>query len=446
MEKRPYHIGKMLAEGKTKQVCEACTSEGVLASVGLDSLCFVVSKDDITAGDGKRHDVMEGKAVIATQTTVNIFELLKACGLPLAYEGPCGERAFIARECRMIPLEVIVRREAHGSYCRRLPHLKPHTRLPRLLVEFNLKTADKMWDGEQIPCDDPLIRWELPSAGDLGAMELFLPSGITYGAEPFKRLPWPSFCHEDDLDMMAATACRAFLILEKAWQVLGIRLVDYKVEFGHTTGGSLVLADVIDADSGRLVGPDGTYLDKQVYREGGTVEEVYRNYLKIQRMTERFPEPVSDLVLWKASPRDDLHLFREALHGLIPHAEPGSENIRVEEFACSAHKETPKALEKLRHYQQYHPNAVIIAYVGMSNGLGPVLAGNADLPVICVPKDAKQCPEDVWSSLRVPSNVPCSTVLSPANAVLHALQILARNNPALHMVLESRKAGYYEIG
>ena len=81
------------------------------------------------------------------------------------------------------------------------------------------------------------------------------------------------------------------------------------------------------------------------------------------------------------------------------------------------------------------PDSVLLAYVGMSNGAGPTLAANATVPVITVPASYKKFPEDVWSSLRMPSNVPVMTVLNPANAVLAALQILALRNPLIYATL-----------
>ena len=74
----------------------------------------------------------------------------------------------------------------------------------------------------------------------------------------------------------------------------------------------------------------------------------------------------------------------------------------------------------------------MIAFIGRSNGAGPVLSAQSTIPVITVPASAKDFPEDVWSSLRAPSKVPVMTVLEPANAVLAALQILSARNPRVY--------------
>ena len=84
----------------------------------------------------------------------------------------------------------------------------------------------------------------------------------------------------------------------------------------------------------------------------------------------------------------------------------------------------------------------MIAYIGRSNGAGPMLSAMSTVPVITVPASVKEFPEDVWSSLRAPSNVPVMTVLEPSNAVLAALQILSARNPRLyaHIAHGDRKA------
>ena len=105
-------------------------------------------------------------------------------------------------------------------------------------------------------------------------------------------------------------------------------------------------------------------------------------------------------------------------------------------ITCSVHKQPVLAYKLLQQHLQEEPcDSVIIAYIGRSNGAGPVLAANSTVPVITVPAGYTEFPEDVWSSLRTPSNVPVMTVLEPANAVLAALQILAIRNPSIYAAL-----------
>ena len=225
----------LVAEGKTK----------IIFSSGEDpNKVLIVSKDDITAGDGAKHDIIEGKAVLATQTTCNVFRLLKACGIPVAFEMQTGADTFTAPGCAMLPYEVVVRREAHGSYLKRAPHLTKGHYFPRLLVEFFLKTTGRKWKEHDLPCDDPFIRFGHNTAN------LFLPSQPIAG-EPFLSLDdYPCMDSPGAFAAMEELTRRTFLVLEKAWQLQGRRLVDFKIEFGVTHDSRLVVADVIERNGG----------------------------------------------------------------------------------------------------------------------------------------------------------------------------------------------------
>ena len=86
---------------------------------------------------------------------------------------------------------------------------------------------------------------------------------------------------------MGELAKKAFLILEYAWTFDKADLADFKVEFGIDSEGNLLIADVIDNDSWRLLF-DGKNLDKQVYRDGGALETVLKNYELVARLTELY--------------------------------------------------------------------------------------------------------------------------------------------------------------
>jgi phosphoribosylaminoimidazole carboxylase/phosphoribosylaminoimidazole-succinocarboxamide synthase len=105
------------------------------------------------------------------------------------------------------------------------------------------------------------------------------------------------------------------------------------------------------------------------------------------------------------------------------------------------HKEPVAAASTLYRMAQEIPDTLVIAYIGRSNGAGPTLSAMSTVPVITVPASVKEFPEDLWSSLRAPSNVPVMTVLEPSNAVLAALQILSARNPRLyaHIRMEIEK-------
>jgi phosphoribosylaminoimidazole carboxylase / phosphoribosylaminoimidazole-succinocarboxamide synthase len=408
-----HPTGAQVAEGKTKRIYQ---------SGSRPELVLIVSKDDITAGDGAKHDIIPDKGKVANQTTCNVFRLLKACGLPVAFEEQVDATSFLAPGCTMLPYEVVVRREAHGSYLKRSPHLSKGQLFPKLIVELFLKTKDKNWKGKPLVADDPLMGY----ADGESEIRLFNPAKPIFGQEPFLTLPTSEVFSRDEewkiYPEMRRLAAQAFLILEKAWQLEGRTLVDFKVEFGYDTQGRLLLADVIDNDSWRVL-EGAAYIDKQVYREGGTLDDVAANYRRVAEITGRFHLPQQRIILWRGSPSDKVEPFQDAL---------GDLKDLMHVITCSIHKEPVAAAGHLHRALQETPDSVVVAYIGRSNGAGPTLSAMSTVPVITVPASVKDFPEDVWSSLRAPSNVPVMTVLEPSNAVLAALQILSARNPMIY--------------
>ncbi len=414
-----FPLGALLAEGKTKKIHEVA---------GKADLVALVSKDDITAGDGAKHDVIPEKGRYANETTCNVFRLLKTCGLPVAFEQQESATSFVAPKCRMLPYEVVSRREAHGSYLKRYPHMAKGQLFPQLIVEFFLKTKDRKWKDRPLACDDPLLIY---SEGD-AQIRLFNPAKPLQGQEPFLSLsPAEVFSEKDEWKVfpeMQRLARHAFLVLEKAWQLQGRTLADFKVEFGFDTKGRLLLADVIDNDSWRVL-ENGAYIDKQVYREGGALDEVMEKYRLVAEITRGFVLPRQRIILWRGSETDKTEPFAEAL---------GELRDLMTVVTCSVHKEPVRAAGILNRMIQEVPDSVVVAYIGRSNGAGPTLSAMSTIPVITVPASAKEFPEDVWSSLRAPSSVPVMTVLEPANAVLAALQILSARNPRIYAHLRGK--------
>ena len=409
-------FGRLLAEGKTKRIYQAA---------GNDDLVIVVSKDDITAGDGAKHDILASKGQLANRTTCNVFRLLQTCGIPVGFAEQLDEISFSAPSCRMLPYEVVVRREAHGSYLKRNPHLAKGQLFAQLVVEFYLKTKGRRWKQHELTCDDPFMVFTEGSQ----QIELFHPA--TPRAEPFLNLAASEVFENGDeskvFPEMRRVARLAFLVLEKSWQLEGRRLVDLKVEFGFDSQGRLLLADVIDNDSWRVVEND-RYIDKQLYRDGGALDDVIASYRRVAEITGRFRIPNQRIILWRGSDNDTTDAFANAL---------GSQDPPLVVVTCSAHKEPIAAAMRLQQMLQEVPDSVIIAYIGRSNGAGPTLSAMSTVPVITVPASAKEFPNDVWSSLRAPSKVPVMTVLEPQNAVLAALQILSGRNPLVYARLRS---------
>ncbi len=417
-DRAKHSPGALINEGKTKKIHRIN---------GNSELVLVVAKDDITAGDGAKHDIIPDKGRLATATTCNVFRLLKDCGLPVGFIEQDSSTSFLAPQCTMLPYEVVARREAHGSYLKRNPHIAKGQLFPQLLVEFYLKTKDKNWKGKPLIADDPLMQY----ADGAAQIKLFNPAKPLLGQEPFLVLP-PSevFSCDDESKYfreMRRIVRQAFLILEKAWQLEGGTLVDLKVEFGFDTNGNLLLADVIDNDSWRVI-ESGTYIDKQVYRDGGALDDVAAKYRYVADVTSRFHIARQRIILWRGSEKDKTEAFSDAL---------GELKDMMTVVTCSIHKEPVNGAAIFHRMVQEIPDTVVVANIGRSNGAGPVLSAMSTIPVITVPASAKEFPDDVWSSLRAPSAVPVMTVLEPANAMLAALQILSARNPRAYAYLRS---------
>lgn len=247
----------METEGKTKVITPA-------------SIALIHNKDAITAGDGARHDVLQGKGALSTSTTCSIFELLRRRHVPVAYIGRgLTPTTFYAHNTRMIPIEVVVRRYATGSYIEHYPEIADGTRFDEPVVEFFYKTKDRRLRGKDIPCDDPLMM------ENKTGWHLYHPhrplSEAYIGPLEENEYVWT-------LRHCKATALQVFKIIEVAWTELGGSLWDLKIEFGTLpSGGDIVVSDVIDCDSWR-VWWHSMQLSKQPYRDGANLEEVLKMY------------------------------------------------------------------------------------------------------------------------------------------------------------------------
>ncbi|MDD4902408.1 MAG: phosphoribosylaminoimidazolesuccinocarboxamide synthase [Patescibacteria group bacterium] len=426
--------GKTLVEGKTKMI---------FAMVGNDDLVIVGNKKDITAMDDPGLTrKFDSKAVSATTTTCNVFELLNACGIPTAYCGRHSETEFIMKKSKMVPLEVVARRRAVGSYLSRHPDLKTADktkpkRFHRLEIEFflkttkgkfgdvfsNLKERDKegeFSDKSEI-IDDPLIidaraeKWQLVHSKKPGWTK---ESTISVSEIPRQVTP-------EQIDKLEEITRRTFLVLEKAWAVLGLDLIDFKIEFDD----QMRVSDVVDNDSWRLW-KNGEQFDKQVFRDFGEkkLEIIERNYQFIAEMSARLTLPRQALVFWRGSESDPIP--KE-----IP-AVPGVDNLDI---IKSGHKSTVDSLLMLdRIVANYPQGGVIVCSVGRSDGLGPILAAHTAWQVIICPVKFEEFPDDIWSSIRLASGVPLLTTWPESNAFAAAIGILAQTNPAAYLQLQSK--------
>jgi len=243
--------GAKLAEGKTKII---------YAHPDDPALVVLVHKDSISAGDGARRNVIEGKGALSGRTAANVFSMLAAAGVPTHFVAALSATEMVARRCEMIPVEVVLRRRATGSYLKRYPHVTEGTRFEPVLVEFFLK--DDARHDPQITADEMVTQ---------------------------------AIATRDEVAEMTEQGRRVFGLLEQAWAKLDVTLVDLKIEFGRSVGGRLLVADMIDNDSWRIWpgGEKGRMLDKQIYRNLQTVKEadleaVRQKYAQVADLTERF--------------------------------------------------------------------------------------------------------------------------------------------------------------
>ena len=274
-----------IAEGKTKIVWSLPNEANAVE---------IESKDDITAGDGAKHDVIESKAALANETTSNVFELLESKGVKTHYLGRLGERSFKARPADMIPLELVARRIATGSYLKRRPDVTEGTVFTDVIIEFFEKDD---------PNHDPLVIFDFASRRLLRYTASKPLSEGFMNEQALKDSPFARLTPDLLLDLIKMTE-QVFKVLEEGWQPQDVQLVDLKIEAGWVKNDSganeLVVADVVDNDSWRIwPGGDKTQMkDKQVYRDLSGVDDpaakakelgkIKKNYAWVAEATGKF--------------------------------------------------------------------------------------------------------------------------------------------------------------
>ncbi|MCC5972024.1 MAG: phosphoribosylaminoimidazolesuccinocarboxamide synthase [Pararhodobacter sp.] len=201
-------------------------------------------KDDTTAGDGAKKDLIEGKGVLNNRLSEFFMTGLNEIGVPTHFIRRINMREQLIRAVEIIPLEVVVRNIAAGSISKRLG-IEEGTPLPRPIVEFYYKND---------ALGDPLVSEE---------------HVLAFG--------WAT---HQDLDDMVALALRVNDFLSGIMMGVGIKLVDFKIEIGRIYDGDfqrLIVADEISPDSCRLWdAKTGQKLDKDVFRRDlGNLSEAY---------------------------------------------------------------------------------------------------------------------------------------------------------------------------
>ncbi len=252
--------GRRLYEGKAKILYE-----------GPEPGTIVVHfKDDATAFNGEKFEVIEGKGVLNNRISEFIFTRLGEMGVPTSFVKRLNMREQLHRKVEIIPLEVIVRNVAAGSICKRLG-LKEGEPLPRSIIEYCYKNDE---------LGDPLV-----------------------AEEHITAFNWAT---PRDIDDIVSMTVRINDYLCGLFAGIGIRLVDFKIEFGREYSADgmmrIVLADEISPDSCRLWDMEsGEKLDKDRFRRdlGGLVDaytEVARRLGLLKDNGSGGPHPKPKLV------------------------------------------------------------------------------------------------------------------------------------------------------
>ncbi len=231
MEKR-----EQLYEGKAKKVFATDDPNVVIVSY----------KDDATAFNGLKKGTILGKGVINNRMTNHMMRRLEAEGVPTHYVQELSDRETAVKKVSIIPLEVIIRNISAGSFAKR----------------FGVE--------EGIVFDEPTIEFSYKND------ELGDPLMNSYHAVALKAATW------EEIDLIKKYAFQVNDLLRRFLKGVGIDLVDFKLEFGKTADGTIVLADEISPDTCRLW-DEKTHekLDKDRFRRDlGGAEEAYQEVMR----------------------------------------------------------------------------------------------------------------------------------------------------------------------
>ncbi len=227
--------GKMMYEGKAKQVFATDRDDQVL----------IHYKDDATAFNGVKKGQITDKGVVNNKITSILFKLLEKEGVPTHFLERINDRDQLCKKVAIVPLEVIVRNLIAGSMARRLG-IEEGTEISNTIFELSYKDDD---------LGDPLINDH---------------HAVAIGAASY-----------DELDVIYGMTDKINNILKDFFAKQGLRLVDFKLEFGTDGEGNLMLADEISQDTCRLWDlKTGEKMDKDRFRRDlGRVEETYQEML-----------------------------------------------------------------------------------------------------------------------------------------------------------------------
>lgn len=224
-----------LYEGKAKKVF----------ATDNENYCIVDYKDDATAFNGEKKGSIIGKGVINNRVTNYLMKMLEENGVPTHFYEEISDRETIVKKVSIVPLEVIVRNISAGSF------------------------SKKYGVSEGIVFDEPTIEFSYKND------ELGDPLINSYHAIALK------LATKEEIETIKSMAFKVNEILKKYFLTRNIKLVDFKLEFGRLSDGTIVLADEISPDTCRFWDKDtNEKLDKDRFRRDlGNVEDAYKEIL-----------------------------------------------------------------------------------------------------------------------------------------------------------------------
>ncbi|HIY53011.1 MAG TPA: phosphoribosylaminoimidazolesuccinocarboxamide synthase [Candidatus Agathobaculum merdavium] len=227
---------EQLYEGKAKKVF--ATDDA--------NLVIVDYKDDATAFNGEKKGTIAGKGVINNVMSNHMFQLLEQQGVPTHFVEQLSDRETVVKKVSIVPLEVIIRNISAGSFAKR----------------FGVN--------EGIVFDEPTIEFSYKND------ELGDPLMNAYHAIALK------LATREEIEQIKSMAFKVNEVMKQYFDTLNVTLVDFKLEFGKTADGTIVLADEISPDTCRLWDKTtGEKLDKDRFRRDlGGVEEAYQEIMK----------------------------------------------------------------------------------------------------------------------------------------------------------------------
>lgn len=227
---------KLLYEGKAKKVYQTEMAQRLI----------VEYKDDATAFNGLKKGTIVGKGIINNKMSNRLMQRLEDAGIPTHFVTELNDRETVVKRVSIVPLEVIVRNIAAGSFSKRYG-VEEGTVFEQPTIEFSYKND---------ALGDPLLNTDHAKALKLAT--------------------------DAEIATIRTMALRINEILKSFWAECGVTLVDFKLEFGRLSDGTIILADEISPDTCRLWdAKTGDKLDKDRFRRDlGGVEDAYAEIMR----------------------------------------------------------------------------------------------------------------------------------------------------------------------